>query len=141
MRVRCERFISTLGNRTGFETEAGPGGLTRGNEYLVLSLVVDPDPERGILFARFLVLNDDRSPTWEPTAMFSVTDGTVASNWESHTSQQGELELGPSAWLRDDFWTHYYGEDSERIARAHEVFRQELAVMEEEDTHGAHTDR
>ena len=135
MRVRCERFLSTLGSKDGRETESGPGGLTKGTEYLVLSFCVDQHPVSGILSVRLLLLDDYRRPQWAAAAMFSVTRGDIPSTWRTWITPAGEWELSPAAWQSDGFWGHYHGTDTELVVSAHEIFRQELAAMEAEDAY------
>jgi len=132
VRVRCERFFTTIGVTQGNESDSGPGGLTRGEDYLALAIRAEMQPDKGIMSTLLLVLDDYREPQWVPAATFSVLSNRLPSNWKVDLGESGALNLAPEPWLAPEFWGNYYSEDT-AAAIAHDVYRKELATMEAED--------
>jgi hypothetical protein len=66
-----------------------------------------------------------------PADMFETVDSLIPSNWVV-AIEDGHLQIGPSAWLRPDFWLDFCGSDSstrERTLSARDGYRREREII------------
>jgi hypothetical protein len=87
------------------------GWLTLHREYDVLAILASPG--RTI---EFRVLADDgRTPILADSRLFAATAQPVPGSWVCTVSEDGVVELGPSAWLEEGFWERYFDGDPDAV--------------------------
>jgi hypothetical protein len=108
----------------------GSTRLTSGETYLVLAMLLATDP--GGMQA--LVLDNTRSPTWFDTTLFSTSTELIPPSWVARIDEDGAVHIAPAAWLESGFWEAFYDGPDELRLRARQIFRVELAKIEDAES-------
>jgi hypothetical protein len=116
MKVRCNRIISPVDGSRIIEND----WLTAGDEYLVLSLLIDPNGH-----VQLRVIDNDGTPSVWPAEMFETTDERPSPNWLIRLGSDGLLEIAPGSWLEPGFWEDYFDD----VAEARSDYENELSVI------------
>jgi hypothetical protein len=77
--------------------------VTLDGDYPVLSIRADAGGA-----VRLLLLDDYRVLGWYDASCFLTIDPVLPPHWGARVHAGGHLDLGPHAWLVDDFWERYH---------------------------------
>jgi hypothetical protein len=116
MKVRCNRIISPVDGSRLVESD----WLTVGDEYLVVSLLIDPSGH-----VELRVIDNDGTPSVWRAEMFETTDERPAPDWLVQLGSDGILEIAPGPWLRPGFWEDYF----DYVAEAQRDYESELSII------------
>jgi hypothetical protein len=126
MRVRCERILSVAGPKEELPPDAD-ASVAHGEEYTVLSILVDPRSEARDAIA--LQILDSDGPAWWPGEMFTTVSTRIPSNWIAVVDELGFLHIAPAAWLTDGFWEQWYEEYYGTRGAALDTYERELETI------------
>lgn len=117
------------------ESYASPG-LTRGREYLVISMMMDRDLRSRHQAGVWLqIIDDTDEASWIEGSSVTTVDSAMPSNWVVVIPEDGPMLIGPASWLERGFWDAIFNgwPTQEAAFAAHEKFRRELAIIRAED--------
>jgi hypothetical protein len=131
MRVRCDQLLTDRGEI--WRESDTLSGITRGREYLVISMMIDRDRRRHQAGVWLHVLDDDERPQWITSLMCSTVDPTLPSNWVAVIRDGEPMLVGPAPWLEPGFWDAFYNDkEPSAIRAAHDSFKDELRKIRAE---------
>ncbi len=81
--------------QSGWSTESDPG-IATGKMYDVYALAFfgEPQYDRPRIMG-FQVIDDANFPTWLPSFLFEVMDGSLSPDWECNLFPSGTFVIGP----------------------------------------------
>jgi hypothetical protein len=126
VRVKCTR-IQLIGEPGGGREVENHHSVTRGREYLVLAAFAEP--LRTALPLGLQILDDAGHPSWWPASMFATTSTVIPPNWIANVDEEGDLHLGPAAWIVRGFWEAFFDGEPEAV----EIYKREFAIIEAGD--------
>jgi hypothetical protein len=111
MRVVCMRLED---GRTG--DGESDGWLSVGEQYVVLAIETDVRSQKSADRVAFRI-GDKRggAPGLLSASLFGVLDGALPGVWRAVVNERGNLEIGPTAWLRPGYWERLFDSDPEAM--------------------------
>jgi hypothetical protein len=85
-------------NPATLEVEDRSRWISAGQEYVVLEVLAVPG---GYVHLRIHL--DWPTPSVWDSAMFETVDRSVPSNWVVDVDREGQLSMGPAAWIENGF--------------------------------------
>ena len=110
--------------------------LTRGREYLVISMMMDRElrgQQNGVWLQ---IMDDNDRASWIRGSSVTTVNSAMPSNWDVVIPEDGPMLIGPASWLERGFWDAIFnGYPTPEVTRAaHESYKRELAIIRAEDS-------